>query len=108
MTHANRQFPIHRSGYGTATTVVAGTLILAGIVFQWGEISGAHPNVDNLWYISVILNTIGRTLQMCFTSALLQDAFKIWPLALVTAGVAMLLSAKRTGSPRVPDGEHNA
>ena len=107
MTHANRQFPIHRSGRGTATTVVAGTLILAGIVFQWGEISGVHPNVDNLWYISVILNTIGRTLQMCFTSALLQDAFRIWPLALVTAGIVMLLSAKRATISRASNGEQN-
>ena len=108
MTHANRQFRFRTSGHGLATTIVAGTLILAGIVFQWGEISGVHPNVDNLWYISVILNAIGRTLQMCFTSALLQDAFRIWPLALVIAGVAMLLSAKCTGSSRIPDGERNA
>ena len=108
MTHANRQFPIHRSGHGTATAVVAGTLILAGIVFQWGEISGAHPNVDSLWYISVILNTIGRTLQMCFTSALLQDAFRIWPLILITAGIVMLLSAKRAPNSGAPDGEKNA
>lgn len=77
-------------------------------MLQLGETSFGGPTVDNLWYISVILNTIGRTLQMCFTSALLQDAFGIWSLALVIAGVAMLLSAKRTGSPRVPDGERNA
>ncbi len=108
MTHTNRQFPIHRSGHGTATTIVAAALILAGIVFQWGEISGVHPNVDNLWYISVILNTIGRTLEMCLTSALLQDAFRIWPLTLVTAGIVMLLSAKRAGISRTSNGERNA
>jgi len=107
MTHANRQFPIRRSGHGTATTIVAGALILAGIVFQWGEISGAHPNVGNFWYISVILSTIGRTLQMCFTSVLLQDAFRIWPLILVTAGVVMLLSAKRATISRASNGEQN-
>jgi hypothetical protein len=108
MTKATRPLPFHGSTRGTALTLAAGLLILVGVVFQFGELGYAHTSVDNLWFIPVILRTIWRMSEICLRSCDLQDVLRFWPLALVTAGVAMLWSVKRAASSGAPSGENNA
>ena len=107
MTNASWQFPLHGSSHRSAATIAAGLLILVGSMFQLGELGYAHTSVDNLWYIPVLLNGICRMAEFCLNTPVLQDALRFWPLALVTAGVAILLSGKRAANSGAPGGEKN-
>lgn len=108
MTNASRQLPHHGSNHRTAATIVAAILILIGLFFQLETLSYARTSMGSFWYIAVILKTVCSMAAACLNTPLLRDAFLFWPLALVTAGAAMLLSGKRAAGSGAADGDDNA
>ena len=55
MVNANRQVPFGGSFSTTSIIMLmAGLLILLGIVFQLGELGYGHINPANLWFVSVV------------------------------------------------------
>ena len=102
MTKPNRHLLAENPVRPKAETLAAALLILVGVVFQYVEISYRHASMDNFWYISVILNTVWKMADFCLNSSYVQDALRFGPLALLTAGVIMLWSAKRAVPARVP------
>jgi hypothetical protein len=107
MTQPTRPRAFQPSAHRKAETLAAALLISAGVVFEWLEISYRHANIENLWYISLAVKTLWRMAEFCLNTPALHDALQLAPLALLAAGIVMLVSAKRAASSRPANGEQN-
>lgn len=97
MTNANQQPSLCASIHATTATLGAGLLILLGIVFQLWVLGYGRLNTDSFWSLSLISGTIWNMLNVWLKSTALQETIQFWPLLLVAAGVAVLLSMRRSG-----------
>jgi hypothetical protein len=95
MMNVDRPVPSRASISSAAASVGAGVLILVGIVFQSCELGYAHLASDSHWIVSLLLESLWGALDGWLKSAGSGDAFRFWPLALVLAGCAILLSRSR-------------
>lgn len=92
MVNANRQVPFGGSFSTTSIVMLmAGLLILLGIVFQLGELGYGHMNPANLWFVSVVTQSAWNLLAMRTNGPALEEILRWWPLALVSVGLAILL-----------------
>jgi hypothetical protein len=78
--------------------VIAGLLILTGIVFQLGELGYSQMSHANLWLASVLAQSVWNMLVLRGTVLALHPLLEFWPLLLVSIGLAILLTARRQGT----------
>jgi hypothetical protein len=95
MTKADPRVPSRTSTQSAAASLGAGVLIFLGIMFQLCELGYAHLTTDSRWIVSLLLQSIWSMLDGWVKTAAIGDAFRFWPLALVLAGCAVLLSHRR-------------
>jgi hypothetical protein len=90
MVNENRQMSFGGSLSATAITMlVAGLLILLGIVLQLGALGYGHLSGQNLWLISVVTQSAWNLFSL--HSSGLEELLRWWPLALVGMGLAILM-----------------
>jgi len=92
MVNVDRPASSRTSISSTAASVGAGVLIFLGIVFQLCELGYAHLASGSQWVFSLLLESLWSGLDGWLRAAGIGDAFRFWPLALVLAGCAILLS----------------
>jgi hypothetical protein len=95
MTNVERRTPSSTSTSSAAATLGAAVLIFLGIVFQLCELGYAHLTTDSHWVASLLLQSLWSVLDGWVNSAAIGDSFRFWPLALVLAGCAVLMSRKK-------------
>ncbi|MFZ0978582.1 MAG: hypothetical protein WAN23_04180 [Candidatus Acidiferrales bacterium] len=93
MTNVERRAPSPTSTSSAAATLGAAVLIFVGIVFQLCELGYAHLT-DSHWVASLLLQSLWRLADGWMKAAAIGDSFRFWPLALVLAGCAILLSRR--------------
>lgn len=92
MVNENRQISFGSSfSVTTITILVAGLLILLGIVFQLGELGYGHVNAHNLWLVSVVTQSALNLLSAFSNGGALEGILQWWPLALVSVGLGILM-----------------
>ena len=96
MTNVDRRVPSATSTASAAATLGAAVLIFLGIVFQLCELGYAHLATDNHWVASLIIESLWSLVDGWVKAVALGDAFRFWPLALVLAGCAILLSRRKS------------
>lgn len=94
MTNAERRVPSSVSTSSAAATLGAAVLIFVGIVFQLCELGYAHLTTDSHWVVSLLLQSLWSLADGWMKAAAIGDSFRFWPLALVLAGCAILLSRR--------------
>jgi hypothetical protein len=94
MANVERRVPSSTSTSSAAATLGAAALIFVGIVFQLCELGYAHLTTDSHWIVSLLLESLWSVLDSWVKMAAMGDAFRFWPLALVLAGCAILLSRR--------------
>ncbi|MGC2332562.1 MAG: hypothetical protein WA581_13990 [Candidatus Acidiferrales bacterium] len=94
MTNVDRRVPSSTSTSSAAATLGAAALIFVGIVFQLCELGYAHLTTDSHWIVSLLLESLWSVLDGWVKMAAMGDAFRFWPLALILAGCAILLSRR--------------
>ncbi|HEX4075709.1 MAG TPA: hypothetical protein VHX49_09950 [Candidatus Acidoferrales bacterium] len=96
MTNVERRAPssTSTSTSSAAATLGAAVLIFLGIVFQLCELGYAHLTTDSHWVASLLLQSLWNVLDGWVNSAAIGDSFRFWPLALVLAGCAILMSRR--------------
>jgi len=94
MTSVDRRGPSRTSTQSAAATLGATILIFLGIVFQLCELGYAHLTNDSHWVASLLLESLWSVANGWVNSAAMGDAFRFWPLALVLAGCALLVSRR--------------
>jgi hypothetical protein len=99
MVNAKTRRPFSESFSAKSIALVAGLLILSGIVFQLGELGYGHVNPANLWLISVVSESAWNVLAMRANGPALDDILRFWPLMLVSLGLG-ILAAANGASPR--------
>jgi hypothetical protein len=96
MTNVERRTPSSTTATSSAAaTLGAAVLIFLGIVFQLCELGYAHLTTDSHWIASLLLQSLWSALDSWVNSAAIGDSFRFWPLALVLAGCAVLMSRKK-------------
>lgn len=95
MTNVDRPVPSRSSVSSAAASVGAGVLIFLGIVFQLCELGYARLASGSQWVFSLLVESLWSALDGWLRVAGLGDAFRYWPLVLVLAGCAILLSRKQ-------------
>lgn len=90
MVNARRQSEFNGSFSGASIAILAGLLILLGIVLQLGELGYGHINASNFWLVSTITQGAWNLLSMHVGPAL-GDVLRFWPLALVSIGAGILM-----------------
>ena len=92
MVNENRQLSLGSSfSITTLTMMVAGLLILLGIVFQLGELGYGHLGAHNLWFVSVVTQSAVNLLSSGSNGGTIDGILRWWPLALVSSGLAILM-----------------
>lgn len=94
MTNAERRVPSSVSTSSAAATLGAAVLIFVGIVFQLCELGYAHLTTDSHWVVSLLLQSLWSLADGWMKAVAIGDSFRFWPLALVLAGCAILLSRR--------------
>ncbi|HEX4003680.1 MAG TPA: hypothetical protein VHX36_13605 [Candidatus Acidoferrales bacterium] len=95
MTNVERRAPSSTtSTSSTAATMGAAVLIFLGIVFQLCELGYAHLTTDSHWIASLLLQSFWSVLDGWVKTQAIGDSFRFWPLALVLAGCAILMSRR--------------
>ena len=94
MTNVDRRAPSSVSTSSAAATLGAAVLIFLGIVFQLCELGYAHLTTDGHWVASLLLQSLWSLVDGWMKAAAIGDSFRFWPLALVLAGCAILLSRR--------------
>lgn len=94
MTNAERRVPSSVSTSSAAATLGAAVLIFVGIVFQLCELGYAHLTTNSHWVVSLLLQSLWSLADGWMKAAAIGDSFRFWPLALVLAGCAILLSRR--------------
>jgi hypothetical protein len=94
MTNVDRRVPSPACSSSAAATLGAAVLIFLGIVFQLCELGYAHLTTDGHWIASLLLESLWGVLDGWVKTAAMGDSFRFWPLALVLAGCALLLSRR--------------
>jgi hypothetical protein len=90
MVNENRQLSFGGTFSATAVTMlIAGLLILLGIVFQLGELGYGH--INNLWFVSVMTESAWNLASMHGNGPAFDEMLRWWPLALVSVGIAILM-----------------
>jgi hypothetical protein len=74
--------------------VAAALLVFLGIVFQLCELTYGRFSAGSLWFISVIGENIWNVVDACLKAQAPDGAFRFWPLLLVLAGCAILVSRR--------------
>ena len=74
--------------------LIAGVLILMGIVFQLGELGIGHVGAQSLWFVSVVTQSAFNVLSMFGNGPAVDEVLRWWPLALVSMGFAILMLQK--------------
>lgn len=92
MTDARPQPVSEASISRVAAMMVAGLLILAGIVFQLGELAWGRLTGDGLWIVHMIAMSIWNLLAIRMNVPELVTILHFWPLMLVAFGLAILLA----------------
>jgi len=88
MVNDNRQLSFGGSLSATSITmVIAGLLILLGIVFQLGEFGYGHISAQNLWLVSVVTQSVWNLIH----GTGFDEVTRWWPLVLVSMGFAILM-----------------
>jgi len=95
MTNVDRRIPSATSTSSAAATMGAAVLIFLGVLFQLCELGYAHLTTDSHWVASLILESLWSLVDGWVKAAALGDAFRFWPLALVLAGCAILVSRRK-------------
>jgi hypothetical protein len=91
MVNANRPNALSGSFSAASMALLAGLLILLGIVLQLGELGYGHINTTNFWLITVITQGAWNLLAMHGNGPALDDVLRFWPLALVSIGTGILV-----------------
>lgn len=92
MVNENQQMSFGSSiSVTTITMLVAGLLILLGIVFQLGELGYGHVSAHNLWFVSVVTQGAVNLLSSGSSGGTIDGILRWWPLALVSVGLAILM-----------------
>jgi hypothetical protein len=102
MANTDPQLPFQSLTRPTGAMLGAGLLVLLGIVFQLWELSYSRFSAGSFWLISVIGESIWNILEAFLKAQADEGAFRFWPLLLVLAGCAILL----TGRTSTPVGGH--
>lgn len=71
--------------------LIAGVLILLGIVFQLGELGIGHMGAQSLWFVSVVTQSAFNILSMFGSGPAIDEVLRWWPLALVSMGFGILM-----------------
>jgi hypothetical protein len=92
MVNENRQLSFGGPLSTTSITMlIAGLLILLGIVFQLGELGYGHINGHSLWFVSMVTEGAWNLLSLRGNGPAFNDLLRWWPLALVSVGVSILM-----------------
>jgi len=94
MTNVERRATSSTSTSSAAATLGAAILIFLGIVFQLCELGYDHLMTDSHWIASLVLQSLWSVLDGWVKTAAIGDSFRFWPLALVLAGCAILMSRR--------------
>jgi hypothetical protein len=97
MANADPQIPFRTLTRPTGAMLGAGLLVFLGIVFQLCELTYGRFSTNSFWLISVIGGSIWNMVEVCLKAQAFDGAFRFWPLVLVLAGCAILLTG-RTGA----------
>jgi hypothetical protein len=95
MTNVDRRFPSASSTSSAAARAGAAVLIFLGIVFQLCQLGYAHLATNSHWIASLLLASLWGLVDGWLKTAAIGDSFRFWPLALVLAGCAVLLSRRK-------------
>jgi len=79
----------------------AGLLILAGIVFQLGALGYGHVQTGSIWIVSTVLESVWNMLIAQQVAPEVQSVMTLWPLVLISMGLAILLLTRRENDQRV-------
>jgi hypothetical protein len=97
MANRDRQLPFQTFTRPTGPMLGAGLLVFLGIVFQLCELTYGRFSTNSFWLLSMIGESIWSVLAACLKAQAFDGAFRFWPLLLVLAGCAILLTG-RTGA----------
>jgi hypothetical protein len=92
MVNDNRQLSLGGTFSATSITMlIAGLLILLGIVFQLGELGYGHINGHSLWFVSMVTESAWNLFSLHGYGPAFDELLRWWPLALVSIGVSILM-----------------
>jgi hypothetical protein len=97
MANTDRQLPFQTFTRPTGAMLGAGLLVFLGIVFQLCELSYSRFSAGSFWLISVIGESIWNILEACLKAQVYDGALRFWPLLLVLAGCAILVTGRTPG-----------
>jgi hypothetical protein len=103
MANTDRQLPLQTFTRPTGAMLAAGLLVFLGIVFQLCELTYGRFSTNSFWLLSMIGESIWNMVDACLKAQASDGAFRFWPLLLVLAGCAILLTRRAgasDGSPR--------
>jgi len=95
MTNVDRRVSSATSSSSPAAALGAFVLISLGVVFQLCELGYAHLSTDSHWVASLLLSSLWSLVDGWVKATALGDGFRFWPLALVLAGCALLMSQRK-------------
>jgi hypothetical protein len=91
MVNANGQRAWTDSVAARVAGMVAGLLILLGIVFQLGELGYGHVPAHDWWLISTVTQAVWSLVALKVNGPALGQVLRFWPLILVSMGLGILM-----------------
>lgn len=91
MVDANRQSDFSESLLVKSMMVLAGLMILLGIVLQLGQLGFGHINTTNFWLVSMFTQSVWNLLALRLNGPAMEEVLRFWPLVLVSVGLGILM-----------------
>ena len=106
MTKSDPQFTLEGLPSRTTLGLVGAILvILLGIALQLDVFGYGHFNSDSFWFISMIAGALWDIVATHMGMPTMNVLIRLWPLIIVSAGLAMLLSFRPSSLARATSRE---